>query len=80
MHVCHGWHKTDSTWRPQARLEILVQLALQSAMRLRRGEGVDDIDRGGEEHRVSRVSLRDRDGLAGPLDRRSTFALFRLLE
>lgn len=36
------------------------------------GKGADGL--------VSRVSLRDRDGLAGPLDRRSTFALFRLLE
>ena len=37
----------------QARLEILVQFAFEVAMRLCRGERVDDIDRGGKEHWVA---------------------------
>jgi hypothetical protein len=36
-----------------ARLQILAQFAFEAAVRLRSGERVDDIDRGGEEHRVA---------------------------
>ena len=37
----------------QARLEVLAQFAFEVAMRLGGGERVDDIDRGGKEHRVA---------------------------
>jgi len=37
----------------QPRLQVAADLALQPAGRLRRGQGVDDVDRGGEEYGVA---------------------------
>ncbi len=49
----------------QSRLQILAQFTLEAALRLGGGERVDDIDGGGEQHRVAAqargVRQRDRE-------------------